>query len=135
VRGYDLVALIFVREVNDPLTSLVKRLDKEMADAVPNPKGLKRGVFVIYCNDSPQMGDQLKALVAKETLQRIVLCSTNAEGPKRYTIAREADTTVVIYNPGRTVETNLVLKKGALTEAKADVIAKGISEMLRRPIK
>jgi hypothetical protein len=131
VRGYDLVALIFVREVNDPLTSLVKRLDQEIVNAPAGKNGLKRGVFVIYCNDSPQMGDQLKALVAKENLTRIVLCSTSAEGPKRYAIAREADTTLVIYSPKRTVETNLVLKKGELSEAKADVIVKGIGEMLR----
>lgn len=132
MRGYDLVALIFVREVNDPLTSLVKRLDTEIASAPAGKNGLKRGVFIIYCNDSPQMGDQLKALVAKENLQRVVLCSTSAEGPKRYAIAKEADTTLVIYNPKRTVETNLVLRKGELSEAKADVIVKGIGEMLRK---
>ena len=31
--GYDLVALIFAREISDPLTSLVKKIDQRL-DAI-----------------------------------------------------------------------------------------------------
>jgi hypothetical protein len=132
VRGYDLVALIFVRENNDPLTSLVKRIDKELLEVSAGRTGTNRGVFVIYCNSSPSINDQLKALVAQENLKQIVLFSTTAEGPKRYNLAKDADMTVVVYDGERTVTSNHALKPGELNEAKADAIVKSIVAMLRK---
>ena len=132
MRGYDLVALIFVRENSDPLTSLVKRIDKELVEVSAGRTGTKRGVFVVYCNSSPGINDQLKALVAQENLKQIVLCSTTAEGPKRYNIDTDAAMTVVIYDGKRTVTTNHALKPGELNETRVDAIVKGVADMLRK---
>jgi hypothetical protein len=56
VDGYDLVALIFAREVSDPLTSLVKQIDKQLEDRAAGRRGRDRhGVFVIFCNDDAGM--------------------------------------------------------------------------------
>lgn len=132
MRGYDLVALIFVREVNDPLTGLVKRIDQELGEVPTGRNGIKRGVFVIYCNNSPSINDQLKTLAARDSLKQIVLCSTSAEGPKRYNIAPSADMTVVVYDSNRKVTSNRVLKPGALNDAKTAEIVKEIRDMLRK---
>jgi hypothetical protein len=133
VDGYDLVALIFAREVSDPLTSLVKNIDRQLAQVVVRrPGSSKLGVFVVFCNDNADLKEQLQELVTKERLKQVVLCTTNSAGPKRYRVARDADLTVVIYEGSETVAANFPLKKGGLDEPTATAILKALTRILPR---
>lgn len=52
--GYDLVALIFARDISDPLTSLVKAVDEQLDVAAASRRGPnKLGVFVVFLSDDP----------------------------------------------------------------------------------
>ena len=102
-----------MREVSDPLTSLVKQLDEQLEGRPSHPNGEgKLGVFVIFCSDDPRLGQQLKDLLAKEKLKNVVLCTTTPTGPPRYRVAKEADLTAAVYNDNRRVTANFALAKG-----------------------
>ena len=133
MSGYDLVALIFVHEISDSLTSLVKTIDKRLDAASVGRKDPDRlGVFVVFCNDDPGLNAKLKELTAKEGLKQVVLSTTTPGGPPRYRVAKEATQTVVIYNDGRKVAANWALRTGELNANKIDAIAEAISKVLPR---
>jgi hypothetical protein len=96
------------------LTSLVKKLDAEGAH------GLKS--FVIYLSDDEKLPDQLKEYAVKNSLKNIILAVDNVPGPPAWTIAKEADVTVVLYNK-RNVEANHAFADGKLD-------AKGVAKVL-----
>jgi hypothetical protein len=133
VNGYNLVALIFAREVSDNLTSLVKTIDKQIGESsVRNKAAGKLGVFVIFCSDDPGLQKQLENLIAKQGLKNIVisLSADKSAGPRRYKIAKEADVTVVVYDKGARVVTNYVLDSDDLTANKAKDIVRSLKKVL-----
>lgn len=120
-----------MREVSDPLTSLVKQIDEQLAGrpSLTN-RDKKLGVFVIFCSDDPRLGQQLKDLLAKEKLKNVVLCTTTPGGPPRYRVAKEADLTAAIYNDRRRVVANFALEKGGLDANKTKAILGAIGQVL-----
>jgi hypothetical protein len=84
VQGYDLVALIFAREVSDPLTGLVKTIDMQLGESgVRHKTGRKLGVFVVFCSDDPGLQPQLQNLITKEGIKNVVLSVSRnkSQGP------------------------------------------------------
>jgi hypothetical protein len=133
VRGYDLAALIFAREVSDPLTSLVKTIDKQLGESSARRRGgNKLGVFVVFCSDDSGLKQQLQNLIAKEGLKHIVLSISRhkAQGPPRYRVAREADLTVVVYENRDRVAANFVLDSDDLTADRTKDILKSLRKVL-----
>jgi hypothetical protein len=130
--GYGLTALIFAREVSGPLTSLVKAIDRQLDEtsARLGKRPDRLGVFVIFCNDDAKMNERLKDLAARERLRHVVLCTHNSAGPRRYQVAREADLTVVVYDPNEEVTANFPLRKGVLDEKKGKDILQAITRAL-----
>ena len=104
--------MIFAREVSDPLTSLVKKID-----AVNQKHGKKMMSFVIFLNDKEGLKEQLKELATKENLKETVLAIESPAGPKGYDVPKEADVTVVLY-VNRDIKANHAFKKGEF-DAKA----------------
>ena len=96
------------------MTSLVKKLDAEGAH------GLKS--FVVYLSDDEKLPEELKSYAAKIGLKNTILAVDNVTGPQSWTIAKEADVTVVLYNK-RNVEAN-----HAFADGKFD--AKGVAKVL-----
>jgi hypothetical protein len=117
--------MIFAREINDGLTSLVKKLD----EASVENKGCRMGSFVVFCSDDEGLKDKLKALADKEKLKRIVLTIDNPAGPEGYHVAKDADVTVVLYTQ-HNVKANYAFKKGQMTEADVDKIVADVKKIL-----
>jgi hypothetical protein len=115
--------MIFAREVSDPLTSLVKKID------AANDKNKKMNSFVVFLSDKEGLKDQLKSLASKEGLKHTVLALDNPAGPKGYDVAKEADITVVLYT-SRTVKSNHAFRKGELNEKAIDKIMADIPKIL-----
>jgi len=118
--------MIFAREISDPLTSLVKKID----EATAKNKDAKMGSFIVFCSNDENMEKQVKALAEKENLKNIVLTVLdNPSGPPKYEVAKDADVTVVLYNK-QTVEANHAFKKGGFQEEHVDVILKDLEKIL-----
>jgi hypothetical protein len=100
VDEYGLVALIFAREVSDPLISLVKAIDRELATA-RNFRGSneKPGVHLVFCSDDPNLKPELDKVIAREGIKHVVfsISKDKAQGPRKYRVAREVELTVVVY--------------------------------------
>ena len=117
--------MIFAREISDPLTSLVKKLDA----AAAKHSACSLGSFVVFCSDSESLEGKLKELAEKEKLERVVLTIDNPSGPTSYKIAKDADVTVVLYTSHK-VKANHAFKKGELKEADADAIVADLAKIL-----
>jgi hypothetical protein len=125
-----LVALIFVRETSDALTSLVKKID-ERVDAAAGKAAQPLGAYVIFVNNSDGLDKNLRGIAECEALKRVNQCI--GAPPPAYEVAPEADVTVVIYSVarrGQPVTANFALRKGELDDKKADAIVKALSDVL-----
>jgi hypothetical protein len=118
--------MIFAREVSDPLTSLVKKID---AATVKN-KDCRMGSFVVFLNDEEGIQNKLKDLAKKENLKKTILANMSTPtGPGAYKIAKDADVTVVLYVK-QNVKANYAFKKGELKEADVEKIVGDIKKIL-----
>ena len=130
MRDYDLVAMIFVREIDDELTGLVSKLDRRLDEAMTRHKPQNRyGVFVILLGNDAKQHEKYKEWVEKGGLKQVVLC-TDVNGEQRNKIAREAEVTVAVYKDHNEVSANFALKKGELDEKKAGAIYEAIDKAL-----
>jgi hypothetical protein len=117
--------MIFAREVSDPLTSLVKKIDV----ATAKHSDCRMGSFVVFLNDDEKLEKTLKELSDKEKLNSTVLTIDNPAGPSGYDIAKEADVTVVLYTKKK-VKANYAFKKGEMKATDVDKIVADIKKIL-----
>jgi hypothetical protein len=117
--------MIFAREVSDPLTSLVKKID----EATVENKKARMGSFVVFLSDDEKLDKTLKDLGKKENLKQCVLSIDNPAGPNGYNVVKEADVTVVLYVK-HTVKANYAFRKGELNEKAIDRIIADIPKIL-----
>jgi hypothetical protein len=117
--------MIFAREVSDPLTSLVKKIDA----ATAKNSDCSMGSFVVFLSDDEGLEKKLKELAKKEKIEHTVLSIDNPAGPRGYGVAKDADVTVVLYT-NRTVKANFAFKKGELKEGDIDKIVGDVSKIL-----
>jgi hypothetical protein len=119
--------LIFTREINDPLTSLVKKLDAEVGKA---GKSKMAAHFIVLTNDEKVEG-QLKALKEKDKINNVSLATMeNEAGPPQYKIAKDADVTVLLYKT-HTVAANHAFKKGDFSDKSVDAIVGDLPKILK----
>jgi hypothetical protein len=124
-NGTNPVAMIFAREVSEPLTTLIKKIDKATAEH----KDAKMGSFVVFLSDSEDLASRLKEVVEKEDIKNTILSIDNPSGPKSYNVSRNADVTVVLYTD-HTVKANFAFPKGGLKEKDIDQVVSYISKIL-----
>jgi hypothetical protein len=117
--------MIFAREVSDPLTSLVKKIDETTA----KNNSCHMGSFVVFLNDDENLKKQLKDLAQKEKIEKTVLTIDNPAGPPGYNIAKDADVTVVLYAK-KNVKINYAFKKGELKNTDVDKIVADVAKIL-----
>ena len=125
-NGNNPVAMIFARDTNEQLVSLITKLD---AETVKNADK-KMGSFAIFCNDSEGLPGKLKELAAKQNLKKFTLAVDNPTGPEPYKIAKDADVTVVLYNKSKVIA-NYTFKKGELTAASVEKIVAEVSKIVK----
>jgi hypothetical protein len=114
--------VVFAREITDPLTGLVKKIDAATA------KNNKVASFVVFMNDDESYEQKLKDLAKKEQLTTTTLTLDNPAGPKGYNIAKEADVTVLLY-VNKTVKHNYAFKKGELKDTDVAAIVGEFAKM------
>jgi hypothetical protein len=119
VNGNKPVVMVFAREISDPLTSLVKKVEESTG------KNRNLASFVVFCSDDESLKGKLEDFSKKESLKKVALTIDNPSGPRGYKIAKEADVTVVLYVNKR-VKANHAFKKG---EFKAEDVEKVLGDL------
>ena len=125
-NGNNPVAMIFARDPDENLVTLIKKLD---AETVKNADK-KMGSFAVFCNDSETLVGKLKDLAKKEVLKKFTLAVDNPTGPAPYNIAKDADVTVVLYNKSKVIA-NYAFKKGELKAGDVDRIVAEVSKIVK----
>jgi len=124
-NGSAPVAMIFAREPNENLTSLIKKID-----ACTEKNGdCKMGSFVVFCSDSKDLEKDLKTLATDAKLKKTVLSIDNPAGPEGYNVAKDADVTVVLY-VNRKAVSNFTFKKGEMKEKDVEKILEAVPTIL-----
>lgn len=125
MNGNNPVAIVFAREINPGLTSLVKKLEQATADY----SDCKMGAFVVLLSDDDQMEGKLKELAEKEKFKKLVLTLDSPQGPPKYKIAKDADVTVILYEK-KQVKKNFAYEKGKMTDKDVDAVLVAVKEIL-----
>ena len=125
-NGNNPVAMIFAREVSEPLTTLIKKIDSATADH----KEAKMGSFVVFLSDSEDLPTKLKDVAEKESIKECVLSIDNPAGPKGYKVSKDADVTVVLYRNAKVVS-NYTFRAGQLNEQAIDRILNDIPKLVK----
>lgn len=124
-NGTNPVAMVFAREVNAPVTKLIKQIDA----ATNKNKSARMGSFVVFLSDDENLAKQLKAMAEKEKIDTCVLSIDNPAGPKPYKVSKDADVTVVLYTDHQ-VKANFAFAKGELKDQDIDTIVGSVSKIL-----
>jgi hypothetical protein len=119
--------VIFAREIDAPLTSLVKKVD----EATAKNSDAKMGSFVVMLSDDEGLEKKLKEFADKEKLGKIALTIDNVSGPPAYNIAKDAAVTVLLY-VDKKVKVNHVFKKGELNEKAIKTILGELPQILEK---
>jgi hypothetical protein len=117
--------MIFAREISDPLTSLVKKVD----ETTGKHQAARMGSFVVFCNDAEGLEKRLKVVAEKEALKNIVLAIDNPAGPAEFKVAKQADVTVVLYVELKVVA-NYAFAKGELKDGDIEKIIADVPKIL-----
>jgi hypothetical protein len=117
--------MIFAREISDPLTSLVKKLD----EATDKNSSAKMGSFVVFCSKEEGLDKKLKELADKEKFKKTILAIDNPAGPDGYGVAKDADVVVVLYVK-KNVKVNYTFKKGEFKESDIEKILGDLDKIL-----
>jgi hypothetical protein len=126
-NGLAPVAMLFAREVNEPLLKLLAKLD----EAAVRHRDQELGSFVVFLSDEAELPKQLAAAAKQRGFQRIVLSTYSPAGPDGFHVAKDADLTVVLYRE-HDVKANHAFRRGELTESASDKILADLPKILTK---
>jgi hypothetical protein len=112
--------MIFAREISDPLTGLVKKVEKTAASMRE-----RVDLFAIFCSDDEKLEAKLKALVEQENFTRSAVSICKPAGPAGFKVPKEADVTVVIFSK-RVAQAAFTYRKGELTATEIERIVEAM---------
>lgn len=124
-HGDSPAVLIFARQVSDPLTGLVRKLD----ESVVKNRDHRLGSFVVFLSNEEGLEGKLQELAKKEKVKSVVLAIDTPAGPAKYKISKDAEVVAILYNK-YVIKSIFTLRKGELTTETADKIAAEIPRLL-----
>src|SRR5262245_2265081 len=92
-NGLSPVAMVFARELNEPLLKLFQKLD----EATAKNRGQQMGSFVVFLNEQESLRQRAAEAAKSRGLKQIVLSTYEPDGPEGFDVARDAELTVVLY--------------------------------------
>jgi len=123
--GANPVVLIFARQVNHPLRSLIKKLDGEVAKR----KAAKLRALVILLEDDFDVTEaSLKKLTDEDGIKNVSLAVDVAKGPPGYRLDQEADLTAILYRKYRIVA-NHAFRKAEWSEKSIHQVFADVSKL------
>lgn len=126
-NGLNPVAMVFARDVSEPVLSLIAKLDAQVAK---NSK-FDMGCFVVFLGDAEALKPKLAEVAKKQQLKHVVLAIDPPAGPDGFNVAKEADVTVVLYER-HTVAANHAFAKDKLTDKSVEAILADVPKILKK---
>jgi hypothetical protein len=126
-NGLAPVAMLFAREVNEPLLALLAKLD----EATAKNRDKEMGSFVVFLNDKEGLKEQLAKAAAAKGLKHLVVAIDAPAGPEGFKVASDAELTVVLYRE-HDVKANFAFRKGELTAAASEKILAELPKILTK---
>jgi len=117
------VVVIFTQKADDNLASLVKAVDEVQKN------NAKLGTVVVGV--SGVEGADLEKLQDTHKLTTPLTVAKDADGPKRYSLNKEAAVTVVVYKKGGVVAKNFAFKDTKSAAEKAKEIAEAAEDAMK----
>jgi hypothetical protein len=126
-NGLSPVAMLFARELNEPLLKLIGKLD---AATEKNRKELM-GSFVVFLSEKEGLQEELAAAAKKAKLKHTVLSIDKPAGPDGFNVSPDAALTVVLYRE-HDVKANHAFRAGELTEAAGEKVLGDLEKILAK---
>jgi hypothetical protein len=118
------VVCVFARKTSEPLTSLVKQIDKKIGE---NEK--LKSFVVLITKEGDKAKEELTKLAADAAIKHIPLTMyQEITGPPNYDLAKDAEITVLMWKKSA-VKVNHAYKSD-LTEKDVDTIVADLSKIL-----
>jgi hypothetical protein len=126
-NGTSPVAMVFAREVSDPLAKLAARLDA----ATAQNRVQEMGSFIVVLDEDEKTRDKLASVAKKQDLKHLILSTYEPDGPEGFEVAKEADVTVVLYREFA-VLANHAFRKGELNDEAVERIVADLPKFLTK---
>jgi hypothetical protein len=125
--GGNPVVAVFTHKIDDKVTSLVKKVDEEVA----KNKDKRMKAFVVLLTDDPDHAEpKLKALAEKNKIENVPLTIFDGPmGPSDYKLSDKADVTVLMWVKSD-VKVNHAFAPGQLDTESISEIVKDTSKIL-----
>ena len=115
---------MFARKTSGPLASLVKQIDKKIAE-----NASLKSFVVLMSEKAGTVKEDLTKLAKQASVKNVPLTMIGEkDGPPNYEVSSDADITVLMWNQGA-VKVNLGYK-GELTEKDIETIVSEIPKLL-----
>jgi hypothetical protein len=118
--------MICVRQIDDRLTGLVKKLDEAAGS------NRRLDAFVIVCSDDKEMPARAKELITKHRVVYSAISVAPAKGPPGFKVPADAECTVVLYNQ-RVAKAAFTFGKDELTPALTERVVDSIEGLAETP--
>jgi hypothetical protein len=124
-NGLAPVAMLFARDLHEPLLNLLGKLDA----ATATNREQAMGSFVVFLSDKEGLREELAAAAKKRGFKHVVLSIDAPAGPEGFNVAKDADVTVVLYRE-HDVKANHAFRKGELTAAACEKVLADLPRIL-----
>jgi hypothetical protein len=126
-EGNKPAAVVFARELSEPLGKLLAKLEAAGADA--KDSGYK--VWMTQLAEKADL-DALAKWAQKQGLKTApVGAYEDADGPPAYKLAKDADVTVLLFTKQKVVA-NFAFRAGELTDKQIETIAKAVPQLFEK---
>ncbi len=115
--------MVFARETDDALASLVKKLDAEVARIGKD----KVSAVIIFLADGDDMKEKIEQFKKANNVKHVSLALDGPKGPEDYKIASEAAVTAILYKDKK-VKSNHAFAKFAAKDV--ETVTKGLPGMI-----
>ncbi len=123
--GESPVVMVFAREISEPVTRLIKRLDS----ATGQHKAAGLASCVVFLSNEAGLPRQIKQVAEQEQVRHTILRTFKPEGPRGYNLAKDASVTVVLFTD-RVVKAKHVFGKGECKDRDIDAILADLPRIL-----
>jgi hypothetical protein len=124
--------LVFARDLNEQVASLIKRLDAELAKNKALKAKVREGhALVVLLSDDEALESRLKDFGGKYNIKQVTVGIDQSPSPPKWKLGPEAGVTIILYERFK-VTRNYAWKRGELTGETIDTLVTDVTTFFGR---